>query len=89
MWLCKLIGHKHVQSNWGYARFVLGYCLRCHANVLTPNGDGSLLCDVFGHQTEKTLVGDYEDRTEELIGRDGGHGCFRCHALAGGHQYGT
>jgi hypothetical protein len=85
MWLCKLIGHKHVQSDSGYARHVLGYCLRCHANVLTPSGDGVLICVAFGHKTEDTIVGDYRDDTATLRGEQGGIGCFRCHALAGGN----
>lgn len=83
MWLCRLIGHKHVRYGLGWAQFVLDYCLRCHANTLTPSGDGALLCTMFGHKTRKELVGDYQDQVVRLMSEEGKLGCFRCHASAG------
>jgi len=83
MWLCRLIGHQHVRHGLGWSQFVLGYCLRCRANVITEGGDGSLLCVAFGHKTKKEMVGDYRDQVAELRGQNGTLGCFRCHAAAG------
>jgi len=84
MWLCRLIGHRHVRYSLCEAQFNLNYCLRCHANVLTQKGDGCAMCEVFGHKTQKTLVGDYDSQTTKLYGAEGANGCFRCHAIAGG-----
>jgi len=83
MWLCKLIGHKHVRHGMGWSQFALSYCLRCHANVLTPSGDGCTICTAIGHKTRKEMIGDYEDQVAELRGEKGNLGCFRCHAMVG------
>jgi hypothetical protein len=73
-WLCRIVGHKHVRSSWGYAQIIPGYCIRCFANAVTPEGDRALVCQVLGHKNQKVLIGDYDSRIVDL------NACFRCHA---------
>lgn len=76
MWICKIIGHKHVRHGLGWSQFNLSYCLRCHAASATEQGDGALLCKALGHKSRKILIGDYSDQDVTL------NACFRCHAKA-------
>jgi hypothetical protein len=76
MWLCKLIGHTHVENHFGWSQFVPGHCTRCFAAAVTPEGDGAITCKIFGHRADHTMVGDYDCQTLRL------NCCQRCHAKA-------
>ena len=77
-WLCWLFGHKHF-AGFENVRYEPDFCLRCHRP--SPDeasvGDPTLPCLIFGHQTRKTIVGDF------LSLSYGAKFCFRCHHTAG------
>ena len=74
-WLCRLIGHKHIEYGLGYASFNFDFCLRCHdpAPRQSRIGDPVIMCKLFGHHHEASLTGDDEDLNYRA------DFCFRCH----------
>lgn len=79
MWLCKLIGHKHIKSTCCYASFHPDFCLRCLSGEITKEGDGMLVCALLGHHSTAAITGDFESQDWSA------NFCFRCHASVDYH----